>query len=115
MPRNTPRKEDFLRRELHPAPQGQATETRVVPDPEFAAVDNSRPTLPDETEDGLDAVTEEVRHQTEDFPTGAGRPDLDQGLDEPVEPEEAIENQGEFPSLDDQGDRSEPPKRRRKS
>ena len=30
--------------------------------------ENSRPTLPDETSDGLDDMDEEVRHQAEDLP-----------------------------------------------
>ena len=35
---------------------------------EVAAAENSRPTLPDETADGLDDMDEEVRHQAEDRP-----------------------------------------------
>ena len=31
----------------------------------------SRPTLPDETADGLDAMDEEIRHQAEDIPIDA--------------------------------------------
>ena len=31
----------------------------------------SRPTLPDETADGLDAMDEEIRHQAEDLPIDA--------------------------------------------
>ncbi|WP_131195196.1 hypothetical protein [Lichenihabitans psoromatis] len=44
-------------------------------DPEDATLDdwieanNSRPTLPDETADGLDDMDEEIRHQAEDLPT----------------------------------------------
>ena len=35
--------------------------------------DNSRPTLPDETSDGLDDMDEEVRRQAEDLPADTTR------------------------------------------
>ncbi|MBL8691164.1 MAG: hypothetical protein JNL04_18805 [Rhodospirillaceae bacterium] len=104
-----------VNKELFPRPPGQATETSIAPDPVFAPVDNSRPDLPDENADGLDPLTEEVIRQAEDITTGSDErpPGLD---DTTVEPREAIENQGEFPGLADQGDESpNPRKRRRKS
>ena len=46
--------------------------TRDVPaddlDDNLAEAENGRPTLPDETVDGLDDTEEEVRHQSEDRP-----------------------------------------------
>jgi hypothetical protein len=56
----------------------------------------------------------------EDNPTAGQLPNPMQtharpGPEQPVEPIEAVENQGEFPSrLTDQGDRQPTPKRRRK-
>jgi hypothetical protein len=38
---------------------------------DWIEAENSRPTLPDETADGLNDLDEEVRHQAEDF-----RPDI---------------------------------------
>jgi hypothetical protein len=35
---------------------------------DWVEAENSRPTLPDETADGLDDMDEEVRHQAEDLP-----------------------------------------------
>ncbi len=35
---------------------------------DWAEAENSRPTLPDETADGLNDLDEEVRHQAEDLP-----------------------------------------------
>ncbi len=35
---------------------------------DWIEAENSRPTLPDETADGLDDLDEEVRHQAEDLP-----------------------------------------------
>ncbi len=59
---------------------GPASVDDVGADPEDASVrdwvdaENSRPTLPDETADGLDEMDEEVRHQAEDMPLDtAGR------------------------------------------
>lgn len=103
-----------LNRELFPRPPGQATETSIAPDPAFAPIDNSRPDLPDENDDGLDELTEEVIHQAEDITTGSNeRPP---GLGEtPVEPREAIENQGEFPGLADQGEETPNPRKQRKA
>lgn len=77
-------------------------------------IDTSRPDLPDENDDGLDELTEEVIHQAEDITTGSNKrpPGLE---DTPVEPREAIENQGEFPGLADQGEESPNPRKRRKS
>lgn len=37
-------------------------------DEDLAQAENSRPTLPDETVDGLDDMDEEVRRQSEDLP-----------------------------------------------
>lgn len=95
--------------ELFPRPPGQATETSVAPDPMFAPIDHSRPDLPDENDDGLDPLTAEVIRRAESNAT--------QPLDfeeEPVEPREAIDNQGEFPGLADQGEESPHPRKRRK-
>ncbi len=35
---------------------------------DWAQADKARPTLPEETEDGLDDLEEEIRHQAEDLP-----------------------------------------------
>lgn len=35
---------------------------------DWTEADGGRPTLPDETADGLDATDEEIRHQAEDLP-----------------------------------------------
>lgn len=103
-----------VNKEMFPRPLGQATETSVAPDPIFAPIDNSRPDLPDENADGLDPMTEEVIRQAESITTGSDERPL--GLDdEPVEPREAIDNQGEFPSLADQGEDSPHPRKRRKT
>jgi hypothetical protein len=37
-------------------------------DENLAEAENSRPTLPEETVDGLDDTEEEIRHQSEDLP-----------------------------------------------
>lgn len=102
----------IVNEELFPRPPGQATETSVAPDPAFAPVDNSRPDLPDENADGLDPLTEEVIRRAEGF-TGANARPLD-FEEEPVEPREAIDNQGEFPGLADQGEESPHPRQRRR-
>lgn len=70
---------------------------------DWVAAEHARPDLPDETIDGLTDLEEEVRRQAEDVPLGAPNPLLfDDGR--PVEPEEAMVNQGEFPDLADQGE-----------
>ena len=38
---------------------------------DLAEAENSRPTLSDETSDGLDDMDEEIRHQAEDLPIDA--------------------------------------------
>ena len=54
-------------------------EDRDAADPSSLTLDDldeaeaSRPTLPDETVDGLDELDEEIRHQAEDIPTDAPR------------------------------------------
>lgn len=103
----------IVNEELFPRPVGQATETKVVPDPEFASIDNSRPDLPDETEDGLDPIAESVRHMAEDITTGSDYRPIGLDDDAPVEPREAIENQAEFPGLADQGEETPSPRKRR--
>ncbi len=70
---------------------------------DWMAAERSRPDLPDETVDGLTELEEEVRRQAEDVPLGAPNPLL-ADYDAPVEPEEALLNQGEFPDLADQGE-----------
>lgn len=70
---------------------------------DWLAAERSRPDLPDETVDGLSELEEEVRRQAEDVPLGAPNPLLADD-DQPVEPEEALSNQGEFPDLADQGE-----------
>jgi hypothetical protein len=70
---------------------------------DWVAAERARPDLPDETIDGLTELEEEVRRQAEDVPLGAPNPLLFDD-DQPVEPEEAMVNQGEFPDLADQGD-----------
>lgn len=70
---------------------------------DWVAAERARPDLPDETIDGLSELEEEVRRQAEDVPLGAPNPLLFDD-DPPVEPEEAMVNQGEFPDLADQGD-----------
>ncbi len=77
---------------------------------DWIAAERSRPDLPDETIDGLTELEEEVRRQAEDVPLGAPNPLL-ADLDEPVEPEEALVNQGEFPDLADQGETRVAPRR----
>jgi hypothetical protein len=101
--------EDRIEEELNPRPIGQATETKIAPDPTAASIiDNSRPDLPDENADGLDPLTAEVIRVVEETPRGTGGPPP--GLEEqPVEPKEAIDNQGEFPGLADQGEEGPKP------
>lgn len=78
---------------------------------DWVAAEHARPDLPDETIDGLSALEEEVRRQAEDVPLGAPNPLLFDD-DRPVEPEEALINQGEFPGLADQGQAAKDGRRR---
>lgn len=78
-------------------------ETDGITAEDWVAAEHARPDLPDETSDGLTELEEEVRRQAEDVPLGAPNPLLFDN-DEPVEPEEALVNQGEFPDLADQGE-----------
>jgi len=104
----------IIQEELNPRPVGQATETTIVPDPTVPGiVDNSRPTLPDEDEDGLDPLTAEVIRQAETVP-GEGMPPPELEEDQPIEPAVAVENQAEFPGLADQGEESSTPKKPRR-
>ena len=50
------------------APIDPALEPDDVSLQDWVDAENSRPTLPDETADGLDDMDEEVRHQAEDRP-----------------------------------------------
>ena len=47
------------------APSGDAEDASLQ---DWVEAENSRPTLPDETVDGMDDMDEEVRHQAEDLP-----------------------------------------------
>jgi len=78
-------------------------ETDGITGEDWIAAEQARPDLPDETIDGLSELEEEVRRQAEDVPLGAPNPLLFDE-DRPVEPEEALDNQGEFPDLADQGE-----------
>ncbi len=78
-------------------------ETDGITGEDWLAAERARPDLPDETVDGLTELEEEVRRQAEDVPLGAPNPLLFDE-DTPVEPEEALLNQGEFPDLADQGE-----------
>jgi hypothetical protein len=78
-------------------------EVEGVSGADWVAAERARPDLPDETIDGLSELEEEVRRQAEDVPTGAPNPLLFDA-DRPVEPEEALANQGEFPDLADQAE-----------
>ncbi|MBN9526992.1 MAG: hypothetical protein J0H82_12340 [Alphaproteobacteria bacterium] len=82
-------------------------EVEGVSGADWVAAERARPDLPDETIDGLSELEEEVRRQAEDVPTGAPSPLLFD-TDRPVEPEEALANQGEFPDLADQGEIPDP-------
>lgn len=59
----------------------------------------------------LAAIEENQKLATEPNPVRGG-PDRT-AQPEPVEPPEAVENQGEFPTLTDQGEAKEPPRRSR--
>lgn len=87
-------------------------ETDGITSEDWIAAEHARPDLPDETIDGLTELEEEVRRQAEDVPLGAPNPLLLDN-DEPVEPEEALLNQGEFPDLADQGETRTVHRRRR--
>ena len=58
-------------------PVDVSDEDRASGDPTSLTLDDldeaeaSRPTLPDETADGLDEMDEEIRHQAEDMPIDA--------------------------------------------
>ncbi len=78
-------------------------EVEGVSGADWVAAERARPDLPDETIDGLSELEEEVRRQAEDVPIGAANPLLFD-VDRPIEPEEALANQGEFPDLADQGE-----------
>lgn len=57
-----------------PATSDPAFEPDEVSLQDWVEAENSRPTLPDETADGLDEMDEEVRRQAEDLPADtAGR------------------------------------------
>ena len=45
-----------------------STEPGGTPLQDWIEAENSRPTLPEETADGLDETEEEIRHQAEDLP-----------------------------------------------
>ena len=53
-------------------PQSETAEEPIDPDEptvqDWVEAEHSRPTLPDETADGLDDMDEEIRHQAEDQP-----------------------------------------------
>jgi hypothetical protein len=57
----------------------------------------------------LIAIEENQRAATLPNPAARGKP---AGPEQPVEPIEAVENQGEFPTLTDQGEEAAAPKRR---
>ncbi len=78
-------------------------ETDGITGEDWIAAEQARPDLPDETIDGLTELEEEGRLQAEDVPLGAPNPLLFDE-DAPIEPEEALVNQGEFPDLADQGE-----------
>jgi hypothetical protein len=50
------------------ASQDSSIENEEATVQDWIEAENSRPTLPDETADGLDDLDEEVRHQAEDLP-----------------------------------------------
>ena len=50
------------------APVPPSTEDDGTPLQDWIEAENSRPTLPEETADGMDDMDEEIRHQAEDIP-----------------------------------------------
>ena len=50
------------------APAVPSTEDDETPLEDWIEAENSRPTLPEETADGMDDMDEEIRHQAEDIP-----------------------------------------------
>ncbi len=50
------------------APDVPSTEDDGTPLQDWIEAENSRPTLPEETADGMDDMDEEIRHQAEDIP-----------------------------------------------
>jgi hypothetical protein len=84
----------------------------------WEVAERSRPDLPDETADGLDALQESVRHMAEDIPLAPLDDDAPAlpfvGDSEPVaESIDAVENEGDVPGLTDQGADGDPPARGR--
>jgi hypothetical protein len=91
---------------------------------DWEAAEHSRPDLPDENEEGLDALEESMRHMAEDVPLGPlgdDAPALPFGGrgDRPVSKSPDIAgSEGDVPGLTDQGanevEKEAPPKPRRR-